>query len=103
MALDAGHGGDDNGGHSRDGVLEKDLVAQYVARVRSALLATHKYRVVLSRTGDVNVTSEQRALAANLSGAICFLSFHAGDLGTASPRITIFTFQPPTARARRGG
>ena len=99
VALDAGHGGDDNGGHSRDGVLEKNLVAQYVARVRSALLATQKYRVVLSRTGDTNVTSEQRALAANLSGAICFLSFHAGDLGEASPRITLFTFQTPTAAA----
>ncbi len=42
VALDAGHGGEDNGGHSRDGVLEKDLVAQYVARVRSALLATRQ-------------------------------------------------------------
>ncbi|HMD87225.1 MAG TPA: N-acetylmuramoyl-L-alanine amidase [Terriglobia bacterium] len=103
VALDAGHGGEDNGGHSHDGVLEKDLVAQYVARVRSALLATDKYRVVLSRTGDVNVSSEQRALAANLSGAICFLSFHAGDLGTASPRIAIFTFQPPTAAASAAG
>ena len=56
MALDAGHGGEDNGGHSHDGVLEKDLTAQYVARVRSALLATAKYRVVLTRTGDVNVS-----------------------------------------------
>jgi N-acetylmuramoyl-L-alanine amidase len=99
VALDAGHGGADNGGHSHDGVLEKDLVAQYVARVRLALLATNKYSVVLSRTGDTNVSSEQRALAANLSGAIYFLSFHAGDLGTASPRITIFTYQPPTAAA----
>jgi len=96
VALDAGHGGDDNGGHSRDGVWEKNLVAQYVARVRSALLATEKYRVVLSRTGDTNVSFEQRALSANLSGAIYFLSFHAGDLGAASPRITILTFQPPT-------
>jgi len=99
VALDAGHGGADNGGHSRDGVLEKDLAAQYAVRVRSALLATNKYRVVLSRAGDMDVTSEQRALAANLSGAICFLSFHAGDLGMASPRITVFTYQPPTAVA----
>jgi N-acetylmuramoyl-L-alanine amidase len=99
VALDAGHGGADNGGHSRDGLWEKDLVAQYVARVRAAVLATYKYRVVLTRTGDVNVSSEQRALAANLSGAICFLSFHAGDLGASSPRITIFTFQPPSAAA----
>lgn len=102
VALDAGHGGDDNGGHSRDGILEKNLTAQYVARVRSALLATEKYRVVLSRAGDANVTNEQRALAANLSGAICFLSFHAGDLGTSSPRVLIFTFQPPTVTAPAG-
>jgi len=103
VALDAGHGGEDKGGHSRNGVLEKDVVAQYVAQVQSAVLATDKYRVVLSRTGDMNVSSEQRALAANLSGAICFLSFHAGDLGTASPRIAIFTFQPPTAAAPAAG
>jgi len=103
VALDAGHGGEDNGGHSRDGVLEKDLVAQYVARVRSALLASAKYRVVLTRTGDVNASFEQRALAANLSSSIYFLSFHAGDLGAASPRITVFTFQLPAAVAPLAG
>ena len=103
VALDAGHGGDDNGGHSRDGVLEKNLVAQYVGRVRAALLATQKYRVVLSRGGDANVTNEQRDLAANVSGAICFLTFHAGDLGAASPRITLYTFQPPTAEVTEVG
>jgi N-acetylmuramoyl-L-alanine amidase len=96
VTLDAGHGGDDNGGHSRDGVLEKNLVAQYVGRVRAALLATQKYRVVLSRAGDANVTNEQRDLAANVSGAICFLTFHAGDLGAASPRITLYTFESST-------
>jgi N-acetylmuramoyl-L-alanine amidase len=43
------------------------------------------------------MTAEQRALAANTSSAIYFLSFHAGDLGSLSPRIAIFTFQPPSA------
>ncbi len=95
VVLDAGHGGDDHGGHSNDGVMEKDLMAIYVARVRAALLASGKYRVVLTRTGDVNMSAEQRAQAANTSSAIYFLSFHAGDLGGASPRIAIFTFQPP--------
>jgi N-acetylmuramoyl-L-alanine amidase len=66
------------------------------------LLSTNNYRVVLSRTGDLNVSSEQRAVAANVTGAICFLSFHAGDLGVASPRITLFTFQPPSAAAAAG-
>ena len=94
VALDAGHGGTDNGGRSRDGIWEKDLTAQLVARVRSEILATNKYRVVLSRTGDVNVSFDQRALAANLSSAIYFLSFHAGDLGTPSACIALFTYQP---------
>lgn len=99
VALDAGHGGEDNGAHSRDGVLEKNLAAQYVARVRSALLATNNFRVVLTRTGDAQLSADQRDLAANLSGAICFLSFHAGDLGTEATRITVFTFAPSMASA----
>ena len=51
VALDAGHGGEDNGARSRDGVLEKDLVAQLVARVRQALLTTGKFRVDLDAHG----------------------------------------------------
>jgi N-acetylmuramoyl-L-alanine amidase len=42
------------------------------------------------------MTAEQRALAANTSSAIYFLSFHAGDLGSSSPSVAIFTFQPPS-------
>jgi N-acetylmuramoyl-L-alanine amidase len=94
VVLDAGHGGTENGGHSHDGVMEKDLAAQFVWRARLALLGTNKYRVVLTRVGDVNVSADQRAIVANLLGAVYFLSFHAGDLGTESPRITVFTFQP---------
>jgi len=96
VALDAGHGGDDAGGRSRDGVTEKDLVAQLVARVRLALLSGGKYRIVLTRTGDVNATFEQRAVAANVGGAAYFLTFHAGDLGGSSPRIAVYTYQPPS-------
>jgi N-acetylmuramoyl-L-alanine amidase len=95
VVLDAGHGGSEIGARSRDGVLEKDLVTQYVARVRMALLSTNKYRIILTRTGDVAVSTDQRALASNLAGALYFLSFHAGDLGTASPRIAVFCFQLP--------
>jgi N-acetylmuramoyl-L-alanine amidase len=96
VALDAGHGGEDAGGRSREGVTEKDLVAQLVARVRLALLSTGKYRIVLTRTGDVNATFEQRAVAANVGGAAYFLTFHAGDLGGSSPRVAIYTYQAPS-------
>jgi N-acetylmuramoyl-L-alanine amidase len=96
VALDAGHGGDDVGGRSHDGVTEKDLVAQLVARVRLALLSTGKFRIILTRIGDVNTTFEQRAIAANVGGAVYFLTFHAGDLGNSSPRIAVYTYQPPS-------
>jgi len=96
VALDAGHGGDDTGGHSREGVTEKDLVAQLVAHVRLALLSTGRYRIVLTRIADANATFEQRAEVANVAGAVYFLTFHAGDLGGSSPRIAIYTYQPPS-------
>lgn len=97
VVLDAGHGGEDVGARSRDGVLEKDLVAQLVARVRLALLSTRKYRIVLTRTGDVNPSFEQREVAANIARAAFFLTLHAGDTGSAGPpRIGIYTHQPPS-------
>jgi N-acetylmuramoyl-L-alanine amidase len=95
VVLDAGHGGDDAGARSRDGVTENYLAAQLSAGVRLALTSTHKYRIVFTRIGDVNVTFEQRAVAANVAGAAYFLTFHAGDLGGGPPRIAVYTFQPP--------
>jgi N-acetylmuramoyl-L-alanine amidase len=95
VALDAGHGGGDAGTHGNNGVTEKDVVAQLVGRIRMALLSTRKYRVILTRAGDAGVTFEQRAAAANVAGAAYFLTFHAGDLGGNSPRVAVYTYQPP--------
>jgi N-acetylmuramoyl-L-alanine amidase len=99
VVLDAGHGGDDSGERSRDGVLEKDLVAQLVARVRLALLSSQKFRIVLTRTSDVNPSFEERTTAANLAGAVVFLTFHAGDSGPASPHIAVYVYEPPSPPA----
>lgn len=93
VVLDAGHGGEDAGAHSRDGVLEKDLVAQLVNHVRLALLATEKYRVVLTRVGDTSTSFDQRDTAANMARAGAFLSFHAGTLGGTTPRVIVYTYQ----------
>jgi N-acetylmuramoyl-L-alanine amidase len=99
VVLDAGHGGEETGGRSRDGVLEKDLVAQLVARVRLALLSTQRFRIVLTRTGDVNPSFEERTMATNVAGAVAFVTFHAGDLGAASPRIAVYAYQPSSPPA----
>jgi N-acetylmuramoyl-L-alanine amidase len=97
VVLDAAHGGSDSGAHGRDGALEKDLVAQLVARVRAALLATGKYRVVLTRVGDVSVAFEPREITANLHRPRAFLSFHAGDLGTVSPQVVVYSYRAPSS------
>lgn len=102
VVLDAAHGGGDRGARSRDGIAEKDLVAQLVARVRLDLLATKKYRIAMTRVGDVNVTEEQRDLAANLSRATAFFTFHAGNLGGSVPHIVVYTYQVPSPRAPTG-
>jgi N-acetylmuramoyl-L-alanine amidase len=95
VVLDAGHGGSDSGAQGPDGVLEKNLVAQIVVRVRTALLATQKYRVILTRTGDTDPDFDQRAIVADTAHAAVFISFHAGNLGFRSPRVAVYTFQPP--------
>jgi N-acetylmuramoyl-L-alanine amidase len=96
VVLDAGHGGFNLGARSRDAVLEKNLVAQLAARVRLAVLATGKYRVVLTRVGDVNMGFDERAVAANLARPVAFLTFHAGNLGIASPRVVVYSYLPPS-------
>jgi len=92
VVLDAGHGGEDTGAHSRDGVLEKNLAAQLVARVRAGLLDTNKYRILLTRVGDSNPSLEQRETSANVARPAFFLTFHAGQLGAAAPRVVIYSY-----------
>lgn len=96
MVLDAGHGGEDTGARSRDGVLEKNLAAQLVARVRAGFLDTSKYRILLTRVGDLNPSLEQRETSANVARPAFFLTFHAGQLGAAAPRVVVYSYQVPS-------
>jgi N-acetylmuramoyl-L-alanine amidase len=99
VMLDAAHGGGELGAHSRDHILEKDLVAQLVARVRLALLATRQYRVQLTRVGDVTLSFDDRERVANLSRPWVYLTFHAGNLGVSSPRVAVYLYQSPSRPA----
>jgi N-acetylmuramoyl-L-alanine amidase len=103
VVLDAGHGGTDNGAQGKDGLLEKNLTAQLVAQAQKALEAIGKYRVVLTRTGDVNLSFDQRAAEANFAHPIAFISFHAGDLGPATPRVVVYSYRPSSPLAMATG
>ena len=95
VVLDSAHGGDDVGARGSNGITEKDLVAQFVARVRLAILATHKYRVVLTRVGDINVDLDHRETVANTARPVAFFSFHAGNLGATTPRAVVYSYRSP--------
>jgi N-acetylmuramoyl-L-alanine amidase len=95
VVLDAGHGGQDLGAEGQNGVVEKNLAAQIVMRVRATLLASHNYRVILTRVGDTDPDFNQRGLIANTAHAAFFISFHAGNLNFGTPRVAVYSYQPP--------
>lgn len=103
VVLDAGHGGTNTGAQGKDGLLEKNLTVQLVGQVQKALQATGKYRVVLTRNGDVNVGFDQRAAEANIAHPIAFISFHAGDLGPSTPRVMVYSYRPSSPLAMAAG
>lgn len=74
VALDAGHGGEDEGS-SRAGVLEKTVNMQIVQEVE-AQLKTMGYQVLLIREGDEELSLEERVQTANEAGAHIYVSIH---------------------------
>lgn len=102
VVLDAGHGGPDSGARSKDGVLEKNIVASLAAQVSAALQSSHKFRVVLCRPGDSDPTIEDRTQTANTSHPVAFVTFHAGDMGDQSPVVRVYTYQPSSPLAASG-
>jgi N-acetylmuramoyl-L-alanine amidase len=99
VVLDAGHGGEDAGARSRDGISERDLVASLVDLARAALSSTGKFRVVSTRTGSSDPTPDERDAMANLARPVAFLTFHAGDLGGSTAAVEVYTYQAPSAAA----
>ncbi len=76
VAVDAGHGGEDEGARGAGGLLEKDLVLDVVRRLATDL-RRRGLRVVLTRDADVFVPLEERTWIANDARADLFLSVHA--------------------------
>lgn len=77
VAIDPGHGGVDPGARGRAGTREKHLVLAYARELRRQLLATGRYKVVLTRDRDVFVRLRQRIAIAREAGADLFVSLHA--------------------------
>ena len=77
IAIDAGHGGADVGTSGPEGTLEKDVTLGVARRLQAAIQRRLGLRVVLTRSGDADVTLDERAAIANNNRADLFISLHA--------------------------
>lgn len=77
VVLDPGHGGDDRGAVSPQGIQEKDLVLSIARRVAERLARTHRVEVLFTRDSDRFVALRERIQIANQDRADLFVSIHA--------------------------
>ena len=76
IALDAGHGGSDTGTRgTAPAALEKQYTLDWALRLRP-LLEARGWKVLLTRSGDVDLSLADRVAMAEKAGAAMFLSLH---------------------------
>jgi len=76
VAIDAGHGGNDDGTRGDGGTLEKDITLSIARRLRDAVEGRLGLRVVLTRNRDDDVPLDARAAVANNNKADLLISLH---------------------------
>lgn len=94
IAIDPGHGGNDQGTeNARLGLKEKTFTLDVALRLRE-LLVRRGFRTVLTRDADERVENPQRALIARRAGADLFVSIHFNSLypDTKTTGGEVFTF-----------
>lgn len=77
IALDPGHGGADPGTTGASGMHEKTVVYAVATELERQLAANKRYRVALTRRGDLFVPLRERVVRARAAKADLFISLHA--------------------------
>ncbi|MEJ2118209.1 MAG: N-acetylmuramoyl-L-alanine amidase [Alphaproteobacteria bacterium] len=80
VVLDPGHGGVDPGAISPNGTYEKNVVFAFCKVLKKQLIATGKYRVVMTRDKDIFIPLTSRVERARKEQADLLLSVHADAL-----------------------
>jgi N-acetylmuramoyl-L-alanine amidase len=84
IAIDPGHGGNDEGARGAEGTLEKDLTLAVARRLKATVEGRLGIRVLLTRDDDRNVPMDGRTAVANNNKADLFISLHANASVRAS-------------------
>jgi N-acetylmuramoyl-L-alanine amidase len=98
IVLDPGHGGHDSGA-KKNGVVEKDAVLAFALVLRDKLLATRRYRVLMTRDTDVFVDLDERREIAERAKAALFIAIHADYAGSHARGATIYSLTESSARS----
>ena len=103
IAIDAGHGGRDNGAENKSLRLrEKDLTLDLAMRLK-ALLEDRGYNVVLTRSRDEFIALDDRPARAARAGADLFISLHLNASTDTSVRGAETYILPPAGQPSTGG
>lgn len=94
VVLDPGHGGQDSGARSPDGLEEKEVVLDISRRVR-ALLQPRGIRVLLTRHDDRFLELEERPRRADRWDADLFVSIHANSGRSSAQGVETFVLSLP--------
>ena len=86
IVIDPGHGGHDPGAIGVKGTKEKTITTLAAKELQRQLLATGRYKVMVTRSRDIYVDHEERLRIARAGGADLFISIHADSTGSKTAR-----------------
>jgi N-acetylmuramoyl-L-alanine amidase len=100
IVIDAGHGGIDPGCIGYSGVYEKEIAFSTVNEIARMLEATHRYKVVLTRSEDEFIELQERVARARAANGDLFLSIHADAIPDQQVRgASVFTLSEKASDA----
>jgi len=99
VVIDPAHGGEETGAVFTDKLVEKDLTLVWARQLRAALDKQGVSSVML-REGDVTLSADQRAGAANGLRAAAFVTLHLGNSGDG---VRLYTSRLPAAQGHTNG
>ncbi|WP_168201683.1 N-acetylmuramoyl-L-alanine amidase [Phreatobacter aquaticus] len=84
IIIDPGHGGIDPGATAATGDEEKMIVLDFARVLRDKLVATGRYRVLMTRDRDIFIPLADRVRIAREARAALFISVHADSISGAA-------------------
>ena len=97
IVIDPGHGGHDSGA-TKFGTVEKDVVLAFSKMLRDKLVATGRYKVLMTRDDDTFVELDARRDFGEKHNAALFIAVHADYAGSQARGATIYSLREGVAK-----